>query len=131
MRTLWERQTANGEPHDIYEIKALGPALILWNWGFALRDHLWVHFIDNDAALASLAKGSSSVKSGEVIVAYTHELAARLGIWSWHDRVDTAANPVDKLSRGVMASDWDLMRITFPKELTARLKEYSAQTSST
>ena len=77
----------------------MGPLLILWNWGHLFRNDLWIHFIDNEGALASLAKGSSSVVSGDVIVGFTHQLAAQLGILGWYDRVDSASNPVDKLSR--------------------------------
>ena len=105
----------------------MGPLLVLWNWGWLIRDHLWIHFIDNEAALASLAKGSSSVLSGEVIVAFTHELAAKLGVWGWYDRVDTKANPVDKLSRGDNSGDWTVVRITFPGKLIRQLREYNVR----
>ena len=53
---------------DIFQIEAVGPLLVLWNWGHLFREHLWIHFIDNEGALAALAKGSSSVMSGEMIV---------------------------------------------------------------
>ena len=81
------------------------------------RDHLWVHFIDNEGALASLAKGSSSVLSGEDIVGTTHELSAASGVISWFDRIDSASNPVDKLSRGKMGGPWKLVDIGFPPHL--------------
>ena len=79
--------------------------------------------IDNEGALASLAKGSSSVLSGEIIVGFTHELAADLGILSWYDRVDSASNPVDKLSRGQMKGSWKLVKIRFPKGLLQRIAQ--------
>ena len=42
---------------DIFQIEAVGPLLVLWNWGHLFRE-----------LLAALAKGSSSVMSGEMIV---------------------------------------------------------------
>ena len=77
-------------------------------------------FIDNEGALAALAKGSSSVLSGELIAALTHEYVAKVGVVPWFDRVDSESNPVDKLSRGCMTGPWRLVRIRFPKELLER-----------
>ena len=107
----------------IFQIEAVGPLLVLYNWGHMFRDHLWIHLIDNEGALASLAKGSSSVLSGEIIVAYTHEFAAQCGILGWFDRVDSASNPVDKLSRGEMRGPWGLVHMRFPEELLRRIAE--------
>ena len=77
-----------------------------------------------------MAKGSSSVLSGEVIVGLTHELAASLGVLGWYDRVDSASNPVDKLSRGVMSGPWKLVRIRFPGSLLRRLAQSEGGQSS-
>ena len=85
-------------------------------------NHLWLHFIDNDGALAALAKGSSSVLSGEVVVGMTHEYIAKFGLIPWFDRVDSASNPVDKLSRGELHGPWRLVRIRFPEELMRRIR---------
>ena len=122
MRQLWAQRQSLVDVRDIFEIEAVGPLLVLWNWGHMFRDHLWIHFIDNEGALASLAKGSSSVLSGEIIVGTTHELAAHHGILSWFDRVDSASNPVDKLSRGKMDGPWRLQKIKFPPVLLERLR---------
>ena len=78
VRQTWSRMTSAGDHYDIFEIEAVGPALILHNWIHLFTPGaLWIHFIDNGSARATLAKGSSSVLSGECIT-------------------------VDKLSRGVM-----------------------------
>ena len=63
------------------------------------------HYIDNDSALATLVKGSSSVLSGEVITAYTHSKISEMNLWAWFDRVASDDNPVDKLSRGDSSGD--------------------------
>ena len=61
--------------------------------------------------------------SGDIFVAFTHELAAQLGILGWYDRVDSASNPVDKLSRGQMQGPWTLVRIRFPMALLERIAQ--------
>ena len=98
VRETWSRAATCGEAYDIFEIEAIGPALILYNFEkYMAPNALWVHYIDNDAALATLVKGSSSVLSGEVITAYTHSRVAAIGLWPWFDRVASPDNPVDKL----------------------------------
>ena len=125
VRLLWSRRSSSDPEHyDIYEIEALGPALILANWSHLMRPGLWVHYIDNDAALATLVKGSSSVMSGECISAYTHSMVAASGLWPWFDRVDSAANPVDKLSRGEMSGPWNLLPISFPHDLLQSITSF-------
>ena len=125
VRNLWSRRKTGSTDHfDIFEIEALGPALILANWGHLLQPGFWVHYIDNDAALATLVKGSSSVMSGECISAYTHSMVASSGLWPWFDRVDSAANPVDKLSRGELKGPWKLLPITFPEKLLQSITSF-------
>ena len=116
---MWSRRVPDCDDFkDILEIEAVGPALILSNFGHLFPPEApWLHFVDNDAAMAALVRGSSSVLSGECITAYTHQLIAHYGLRSWFDRVDTAANPVDKLSRGELSGDWELLPISFPPEL--------------
>ena len=112
---MWSRSAVCGDHYDIFEIEAVGPALVLHNFGqYITPGSLWLHFIDNEAALATLIKGSSSVMSGEVITAYTHSMAASSGIWAWFDRVASTDNPVDKLSRGVLKGPWELRDLEFP-----------------
>ena len=100
------------------------PALVLAMWPQKLKGCLWMHFIDNENALAAVIKGGSSVHSADLIAAYVAEGCADLGCWSWFDRVDTHANPVDGLSRGNMSGDWKLIRLQFPPALRLALKAY-------
>ena len=125
VRQTWSRAATAGDHFDIFEIEAVGPALILHNWGHLFESNaLWLHFIDNESALATLVKGSSSVLSGECITAYTHAMVANLGLWPWFDRVSSADNPVDKLSRGENKGPWELVNIEFPPELLLTLRKY-------
>ena len=122
---MWSRAATAGAEFDIYEIEAVGPALILWNWLSSFPPNcLWVHFIDNESALATLVKGSSSVLSGECITAFTHARIATAGVWSWFDRVASKDNPVDQLSRGKMDGNWDIVPIEFPLPLRRDLQRY-------
>ena len=125
VRQVWSRAATCGEHYDIFEIEAVGPALVLHNWGHLIPEgSLWLHFIDNDAALATLVKGSSSVLSGEVITAHTHSLISRSGLWPWFDRVASKDNPVDQLSRGKPDGPWELVDIEFPPGLLVELNAY-------
>ena len=125
VRRLWSRQKEiGGEHHDIFEIEALGPALVLATWPDRLKDALWVHFIDNANALAAMVRGGSSVHSADVLAAWVAERTAEVGAWAWFDRVDTKSNPVDGLSRGDMTGDWRLVPLKFPPSLRDALTEY-------
>ena len=125
VRSLWarqrERQLLDDELHDIIEIEAIGPLLILHNWGWLLKDALWMHFIDNNGALGSLVSGSSSVESQDIIVGVTWECIAKLGTLAWFDRVDSSSNPVDGLSRKNFSGTWRWRTIYFPSRVLSLL----------
>ena len=103
IRCLWSIQKesywSEDEFHDIIEIEAYGPLLILCNWPWLLRDALWIPFIDNNGALGALVRGSSSVHEQDLIVGETWSLIAANRTLAWFDRVDSKSNPVDGLSR--------------------------------
>ena len=126
VRQTWTRINTAGDHYDIFEIEAVGPALILHNWMHLFSPGaLWVHYIDNDSALATLVKGSSSVFSGECITSFTHSNISEIGLWPWFDRVATDDNPVDKLSKGCMDGPWELLPVVFPPELLSSLRAYT------
>ena len=82
VRAVWSRASTAGDAFDMFEIEAVGPALVLANFGHLIKHGaLWIHDIDNEAALATMVKGSSSVLSGEVITSYTHSFIAKMGLW--------------------------------------------------
>ena len=120
-----ERRFKNGpdDYQDIIEIEAVAPLLILHNWPELLREALWIHFIDNNSALGSLVKGSSSVLQQDLVIGRTWTLAASIGALPWFDRVDTHSNPVDGLSRGDFRGVWNWQDIEFPTELMADLED--------
>ena len=59
-----------------------------------------------------------------MIAAFMSKSVAALGIWSWYDRVDTASNPVDGLSRGRLDGPWQLQDISIPPVLLNDISRY-------
>ena len=95
----------------------MGPLLILHNFGEDLTGCLWLHFIDNAGALSSLVRGGSSVESGDRITGLTWSHIVQVGCMPWFDRVDSASNPTDGLSRERLLGPWTLEPIRLPGAL--------------
>ena len=108
LRRKWDDAQKQSRFNDIYEVEAIGPLLILHNWGQELAGCLWLHFIDNAAALGTLVRGSASVMSGERIAGLTWSHVLGLSCFPWFDRVASSSNPADGLSRGKLAGPWVL-----------------------
>ena len=81
-----------------FEIEAVGPLVLLENFPDQFRGSLWLHFLDNAAALSNLVNGSSSVIQGDILIGATWSRIQRLQVFPWFDRVDSKSNPVDGLS---------------------------------
>ena len=79
----------------INKIEAVVPAMCLCTWPDLIRGSLWLHFIDNDGALACLVSGSSKNSSLSAVVYYTWAQIPALG---WFERVPSECNIVDGLS---------------------------------
>ena len=124
VRDLWmaQKNCSSEEYFDITEIEAIGPLLILHNWPWLLKDALWIHYIDNNGALAAMVNGSSSVLSQEIITSAAWERIARLRTLPWFDRVDSKSNPVDGLSRKDFSGVWSWRTIYFPSDVLQRLR---------
>ena len=110
LRRQWDRIQKESRYNDIYEVEAIGPLLVLHNWGHVLAGCLWLHFIDNAAALATLVRGASSVSSGERIAGLTWSHIVGFNCFPWFDRVESSSNPTDGLSRGRLVGPWVLDR---------------------
>jgi hypothetical protein len=124
LRAIWYRQRGRGMRFDdIFQVEAVGPALILHQWGRRMRGMMWLHFIDNAGAQAALVNGSSSVHEGDIITGYVWEEIAHNRIFAWFDRVASQSNPVDKLSRGQFSGPWtSIHQMRLPPKLLARLQ---------
>ena len=67
---MWSWQATAGDTYDIFEIEAVGSALILHSWLHHITPGAsWLHITDTDAALATRVEGSASVLSGGSIMA--------------------------------------------------------------
>ena len=77
-------------PSFLQFVFALGPT------SFAVP--LWLHFIDNDGALACLVSGCSKNSSLSAAVDFTWAQIPVLVCWPWFERVPSKCNIVDGLS---------------------------------
>ena len=71
VRILWDHQKNLGRFNDIFEIEAIGPLILLENFPDLFRGSLWLHFLDNAAALSNFVNGSSSVVQGDILIGAT------------------------------------------------------------
>ena len=55
----WSECTEIEHQRHINKIEAIAPAICLCTWSHHIRGSLWLHFIDNDGALACLVSGCS------------------------------------------------------------------------
>ena len=120
IRRYWQQAE---EDRDIFEVEAVGPLMVLATWPRLMQGRLWMHYIDNAAAQAAFVRGSSSVQSGDLIIGTAWQLVARHRLLPWFDRVDTASNPVDGLSRGRDEGPWTNVEVgRLPGELLSQLR---------
>jgi len=129
LRRLWALQSSKifkgSDQRDIFEIEAVGLLIAALDmWPELFEGMLWLHLIDNAAAQASLTRGSSSVQSGDALVSLTWNRIVSLRCLPWFDRVESKANPVDGLSRGLMEGDWDTVEnAVVPKGLLPIIRD--------
>ena len=124
VRDHWRLVSGSQGYNDIFLVEALGPILLLTTFPNILKNCLWLHFIDNVAAEASLIRGASSSELGDHIVGLTWALIQQHQLWSYFDRVESKANPVDGLSRQRFNGPWErVYKIEFP---VRQLVEFAA-----
>ena len=104
-----------------FEIEeAVGPLVLLENFPVLF---LWLHFLDNKAALSNLVNGSSSVIQGDILIGATWSQVQRLQVFPWFDRVDSKSNPVDGHFRGQLDGLWKVESSAFPWSLLRALRQ--------
>jgi hypothetical protein len=69
-------------------------------WAERLRNRLVINYIDNDAARFAMIKGSSPTKDSAWLAGATWDQEAKVGAFSWFERVPSPSNPSDGPSRG-------------------------------
>lgn len=124
IRTMWATMAEKSDYKDIYLIEGIGPLILLYAFPKVMRSALWVHFVDNEAAEAALVKGASSLHAADHIVGLTWDRCAQRNLIPYFDRVESSANPVDRLSRGVMDGPWfEVVQVSFPTNDLERMAE--------
>ena len=105
MWSLQKSRSKTGATTDIFEIEAIGPLIALLEWPQLLAYRPWIHFIDNVGAQQALIRGSSNSLNGDVITGETWDYVRKIGCWLWVERVASASNPIDGVSRKVLQCD--------------------------
>ena len=137
LRELWSLQKSRsktGATTDIFEIEAIGPLIALLEWPQLLANRPWIHFIDNAGAQQALIRGSSNSLNGDIIAGETWNYVRRIGCWLWVERVASASNPIDGVSRKEWKCDpgiphqhrWSSVRRTKIPEVI--LKKFALET---
>ena len=121
LRKQWRVIQGSKDFEDIFLVEALGPLLLLCAFPKLLRNCLWIHFIDNSAAEASLIRGASSSDLGDHVVGLTWATIQKRQLWAYFDRVSSKANPVDGLSRRRFHGPWEgVTELPFPLDELAK-----------
>ena len=115
IRSMWASMANTEGYRDIFLVEAVGPLLLLVAFPRLMRNALWLHFIDNTSAEASLISGSSALEAADHIAGLTWELCGTRRLYPYFDRVESSANPVDGLSRGNFQGQWrHVVQMEFP-----------------
>ena len=100
---MWATLAGVTDYKDIFLVEAIGPILLLCTVPRLMRNALWIQYVDNESAESSLISRTSALPAADHIVGLTWEICARRSLLPYFDRVESKANPVDGLSRGIMA----------------------------
>ena len=82
VRKQWQTAQGAAEYRDIFQVEALGPLMRLVAYPKAFINCLWIHFIDNSAAEASLVRGASSSDLGDHVIGLTWSLIQKHHLWA-------------------------------------------------
>ncbi len=112
-------------PRDqqIFPGEALCGLLIPWAHQDILAGHDAIWYVDNEAAVASLIKGSSQQPDVHAICQFSQVLIHTLGGRVWWEWINSESNPSDGLSRAGLSDPWSvnqgwsLTELQFPLQL--------------
>ena len=82
LQAKWDTERKLDRHNDIFEVEAVGPLLVLHNFSDVLANSLWLHFVDNAAALSALVRGGSSVDSGDLITGLSWSYIVGVGCYA-------------------------------------------------
>ena len=107
MRLPWSLYTSwSDRQQQIFpaEVAAVPLALALFRQECAGRDV--IAFVDNEAAVSSLIRGSTKVGDTNALVELSHALSLLLHTRVWIEWIDSESNPSDGLSRLGVEDPW-------------------------
>ena len=109
------------------EAVAVLTALVLTPELLQGRELVW--FIDNEAALSSLIRGTSRAEDVGHIAACTQVAMLQHSTTAWYEWVDSSSNPADGLSRDGVRDEWTLRQgwelTEFPPSAFKAVVEYT------
>ena len=91
---------------QIFAAEALATILVPHLCGEALRDRDVIWFIDNEAAVSSMIRGTSRAEDVGHIAGAAQMMLLTLGARVWFEWVDSASNPADGMSRDGAQDTW-------------------------
>ena len=88
------------------EAVAVLTALVLAPESLSNRELVW--FIDNEASLSSLIRGTSRAEDVGRIAACTQVAMLEHSCIAWYEWIDSDSNPADRLSRDGVSDQWTM-----------------------
>ena len=86
--------------------ESLAVPTVLLHYQHALRGREVLWFIYNDAACASMIKGSSREHEVDALATWAHLLSFQAHCPIWYEWIDSESNPSDGLSRNGLDDEW-------------------------
>ena len=68
---MWADMAGVADYKDVFLVEGAGLLLLLCTFPRVMRNALWLHFIDNTAAEASLVSGTSALPAADHLVGLT------------------------------------------------------------
>ena len=91
---------------QIFAAEAIAPLVALLLMPELLRGPDVIWFVDNEAAVSSLIRGSSKSEDVGHLAAAVHVTCLELGVRIWYEWIDSKSNPADGLSRAGLSDQW-------------------------
>jgi hypothetical protein len=90
----------------IFDAETLAAVLAFLLWGELFKNRRCLVFVDNEGAIFSLLKGSSTNFVVDIIAAYFAELDAQIHSFTWLAKVPSKSNIADPPSRNDISAEF-------------------------
>ena len=89
-----------------------------------------IAFVDNEAAVSALVRGTSRATDAAQLAEVTHAILLRLSCRLWIERTDSISNPADGLSREGLDDPWTMRQGYELEHLQGMFSRHQPQTRS-